>query len=315
MDVGPRIIFLGTPDFALPPLDTLINNGYNVVAVVTNPDELVGRKQILTPPPIKFFAGKYKIPVYQPVNLKIKNWKLKIPESDLYIVAAYGKIIPREILEIPKHGVLNVHPSLLPRWRGPSPIQYALLNGDTKTGVTIIQMDELMDHGPVLMQRELSISKITYLQLHDELARLGATLLLETLPQWLNGKIKPTPQDDSQATYSKILTKESGRIDWSRTAEEIERKVRAFSPWPGAWTLWPTNKKIDRILIDAAEISDEDASEKTPGLVWKSRDGNLFIQTGRGSIAVKDLTKAGKKTMGAEAFLRGNDAILGTRLI
>lgn len=152
-----KIIFWGTPEFALPALEALIKSGYNLAGIVANPDKPVGRKNIITPPPTKVWAEKHKIPVFQPENLRIDNWKLKIPEADIYAVAAYGKIIPKEIINLPEFGSLNIHPSLLPRWRGPSPIQYAILDGDDKIGVTIIKMDELMDHGPVLTNSKFKI--------------------------------------------------------------------------------------------------------------------------------------------------------------
>ncbi len=304
-----KIIFWGTPEFSLPSLEGLIKNGYDVIAVVTNPDEARGRKQILTPTPIKITAEKYGIPAYQPKNLKSDfPREIQLLEADLYVVAAYGKIIPREILEIPKLGALNIHPSLLPRWRGPSPIQYTILHGDTETGVTIIKMDELMDHGPIvavkLLKSDFNLLKSDFPTLHNELAKLGAELLMETLPKYLAGEITPTPQDESKATYSKILKREDGRIDWKKSAEEIERMIRAFNPWPGTWTTLPTDKN-PRIKIEEADIADGKSPIASPGFLFSSERYPLLVKTGRGSLAVKKLILEGKKEITDENFQRG----------
>ncbi len=321
-DKNIKIVFWGTPEFAIPSLEALIKNGYNIVAVITNPDEPAGRKNIITPPPTKMWAEKNNIPVFQPPVLKIENSKLKIPPADLYIVAAYGKIIPKDILDLPKLGALNIHPSLLPHRRGPSPIQYTILNGDTETGVTIIKMDELMDHGPILAQQELEFSiynlqftKTTYKNLHDELAKLGAELLIETLPKWITGEIKSIPQNEAQATYSKILKKEDGRIDWSWPAEKIERMVRAFNPWPGVWTILTQDKKNYRLRIEEAEIFAEEPTEGLPGYVWQTPKYPLLVKTGRGNLTVKKIILEGKKSMRAEDFLRGYPQIIGKTLL
>jgi len=320
-----RIVFWGTSEFALPSLDALLKESfstssktnflYRVVAVVTNPDEPAGRKQILTPPPVKVLAKKHKIPVYQPENLKLENWQQELPEADLYIVAAYGKIIPKDILDKPSYGALNIHPSLLPRWRGPSPIQYTILNGDSETGVTIIKMDEMMDHGPIVAQQRLTISQPVYKELKEQLAKLGAKLLLETLPKWLKGEITPTPQDDSQATYSKILKKDDGRINWQKSAEEIERLIRAFNPWPGTWTMLPTKKKILRLIIEEAEIVKVENPLAPPGYLFYSDNYPLLIKTGYGSLLIKKLTLEGRKKMSGEDFRRGYQALYNTTLI
>ena len=310
-----KIIFWGTPEFAIPSLSALIEHGYKIAAVVTNPDEPVGRKQILTPPPVKVFSQKHKIPVFQPASLKSSNIKKELPEADLYIVAAYGKIIPKEIIDFPKYGSLNIHPSLLPRWRGPSPIQYTILNGDTETGVTIIKMDELMDHGPILASRELAISKTTYKELHDKLAKLGAELLVDILPKWITGNIKLVPQKGAEATYSKILKKDDGRIDWSQPAEKIERMVRAFNPWPGAWTVWNKNNKFFRLKIEEAKIVAQEPERGSYGYAWQTTRYPLLVKTGQGSVALKRVTMEGKKSMDITSFLPGFPQIVGETLI
>ncbi|MDP3710471.1 MAG: methionyl-tRNA formyltransferase [bacterium] len=315
----PKIIFWGTSEFAVPSLQSLVNSGYLISAVITNPDKPIGRKQILTPSPIKITAEEHKIPVYQPTNLKTYNLKPITSSVDLFVVASYGKIIPLEILQRPKYGALNIHPSLLPRWRGPSPIQYTILSGDKETGVTIMKIDEKMDHGPILVGRELEttkhklqITKIQYRELHDELANLGAKLLIETLPKYLAGKIKPIPQDESKATYSKILTKEDGKITWSKSAEEIERQIRAFDPWPGSWTKIKYKDRELRIVIEEAEVLNEN-SDNPAGFIWQL-GGNLCVQTGKGVLAIKKLKIEGKNSLKSDEFLRGYSAVLNHQL-
>jgi len=279
-----KIIFMGTSQFGAIILEGLAQSDYKPCLVITTPDKPVGRKQIMTPPPVKISAQKYNISIAQPEKIKNLESKINNLKPDLGIVAAYGYILPQEILIIPKYGFLNVHPSLLPKYRGPSPIQTAILNGDKKTGVTIILMDEKMDHGPILAQRELEFlisKKYTYLELSQELAVKGANLLLETIPRWVSNEIKPMPQDESKATYTKILKKEDGEIDWSKPAEKIERKIRAFNPWPGTFTFLKKNDKKLRIKILEAGVS---------------KNNKLII---------KKLQPEGKKPMTFEEFKRG----------
>ncbi len=332
MPVNPTILFFGTPEFALPALDALIAKEYHIVGVVTNPDEPVGRKHVLTPPPVKVLAKKHSIPVFQPERNEIS----KIPPADLFIVAAYGKIIPKSILEIPKYGTLNIHPSLLPRWRGASPIQSAILAGDANIGVTIMQLDELMDHGPIVAQQVVHIGnrKYTYPELHDELAQKGAKLLLETIPKWIDETITPTPQDHTKATYCATLKKEDGRIDWKKSAAEIERMVRAYNPWPGAWTIWKNDGRMYRIRIDDADVI-PDEPVGSPGLIWTNIDppssqqigtseglfplkGNkkaLLVKTSKGSIIIKRATLEGRKSLTGADLLRGYPQLVGTILV
>lgn len=316
-NLNPRIIFWGTMDVAVPTLDALIENGYRPIAVVTTPDQPAGRKQMLTPPPVKIFAQKHNIPVFQPESLKDEYFKKDFPEADLYILVAYGKIIPKDILAKPRLGILNGHPSLLPRWRGPSPTQFTILNKDAEAGVTIFLTDELMDHGPVVAQRKINIGdrKFTHPKLHEDLAKIRAELFIETLPQWLAGKITPMPQDDTLATYSKILKKDSGRIDWKKPAEYIERMIRALNPWPSTWTVWPSSQKIARVKILEAETTSEEPLGGGPGYVWQSPTAPLLVKTGKGSLEIKELTLEGRKGLRAEAFLRGHQNIIGNTLI
>jgi methionyl-tRNA formyltransferase len=256
--------------------------------VISAPDKPVGRKQIITPPSVKLMAQKYNIAVEQPV--KIKDLKLEIGnlQPDIVVVAAYGQIIPKEILDIPKFGCLNVHPSLLPKYRGASPIQSAILSGDEKTGITIMLMDEKMDHGPIIAQQELEFSAQGGLtsdwqfpKLHDELAKLGAKLLIDTIPKYISGKIKPKEQDHSKATFTKILKKEDGLISWSKKPEEIERQIRAFNPWPGTFTFIKKDDKLIRVKILEVEISSNN------------------------ELIIKKVQPEGKKEMPYEDFLKG----------
>ncbi|MDP2665000.1 MAG: methionyl-tRNA formyltransferase, partial [bacterium] len=231
-----KYIFFGTSEFGVIVLEKLVQAGYKPVLVVTTPDKPAGRNLELTPPPVKVAAQKYSLEVVQPVKpVELSLFKF---EPDLFVVASYGEILPREVLDIPKKGTLNVHPSLLPQYRGPSPVHTAILNGDKSTGVTIMLLDEKMDHGPIVANSKFEIlnSKLTYLELHNKLAELGAELLIKTIPEWVAGSIKAIPQDDSQATYTKIFKKEDGKINWNEPAEHIERQIRALAPWPGTWT-------------------------------------------------------------------------------
>jgi len=322
--INPRIIFIGTPDFGAIILETLCEDELKPILVVTAPDKPVGRGQILTPPPVKITAQKYKIPVLQPE--KISNCKLQIAnlKPDLIVVAAYGQILPKEILEIPKFGCLNVHPSLLPKYRGASPIHAAILNEDKKTGVTIILMDEKMDHGPILSQRATMIEEAeTAKSLHDKLANLGARLLLETIPKWQRGLIKPYPQDEKKVTFSKIITKEDGKINWEKTAEELEREIRAFSDWPGSFTFWKQRGiKMVRIKILKARVLKSTGGISYPiGKTLVVPQNELGVQCGEGLLSkkrdfliIERLQMEGGKEMGSEEFLRGHTDFIGTIL-
>ncbi|MBI2507100.1 MAG: methionyl-tRNA formyltransferase [Candidatus Niyogibacteria bacterium] len=234
-----NFIFFGTSEFAIPILDALKNKGWLPKLVVATPDRPAGRKLKLKSSPVKMWAEKNGIPVIQPENLKNPDTFQKLTDTKcrLILVAAYGKIMPKEVLDLPEKGSLNVHPSLLPRYRGADPIRSAILAGDKKTGVTVMLMDEKMDHGPILKHETLNLKhkKYTYPELKKELAELGGKLLAETLPEWLAGEIKPKEQDHSKATYTKKITKEDGHINWSESAEIIERKIRALNPWPGTY--------------------------------------------------------------------------------
>jgi methionyl-tRNA formyltransferase len=272
-----KIILIGTPQFGAIILEGLINAGYKPILVITETDKPVGRKQIITPPPVKLLARKHKINLIQPAEIRSTKSEIRNLEPDLIIVAAYGQILPKETLDIPKYGCLNVHPSLLPKYRGPSPIQTTILNGDTETGVTIMKMDEKLDHGEIISNSTFPFKKITYPELHNNLAKLGVKLLIDTIPKWVAGEIKAKSQDESKATYTKLIKKEDGLIDWKNTAEYIERQVLALNPWPGTYTLY----KDKNLKILKAEIIND-------------------------KLIIKEVQLEGKKPMKFEDFLRGH---------
>lgn len=311
-----KIIFFGTPEFGKIVLQKLLQSPYKPSFVVSAPDKPVGRNQELTPPPVKVLAQQHKIKIIQPEKLDATTfaiYNLAPNTYDLFIVAAYGKLLPKEILEIPKHGTLNVHPSLLPRWRGPSPIQYAILNGDQKTGVTIILIDSEVDHGPILAQQELDtpIAKMSCPQLSQELAQLGAALLCETIPKWIAGEIQPKEQVEENATYSRILERNDGHINWTQTAEEIERHIRAFTPWPGSFTFW--RQKRIRVLKGFVVYLSA-GKPLAPGQTFLYQENHFAVQTGMGLFVIEKLQLEGKNAMSIQEFLNGYAEIIGSAL-
>ncbi|MDP2864453.1 MAG: methionyl-tRNA formyltransferase [bacterium] len=311
-----KIIFMGTPEFGAIILEELIKGGYPPVLVITAPDKPVGRKQIITPPPVKISAQKYNIPILQPekiLNLKSEILNLK---PDLIIVAAYGQILPKEILEIPKYGCLNIHPSLLPKYRGSSPIQYTILNGDKETGLTIILMTEKVDEGDVIAISKFQIanSKITYPELLMGLAHKGTKLLCETIPEWVNNEIKPKPQNGLRATYTKILKKEDGKIDWKKPAKYIERQIRAFHPWPGSFSEFQiSNQKSRKLKLLKADVlvQTKNGPFGVPGKTFLATNDKIAVQTGKDFLVIEKLQFEGKKPMSSEEFLKGNLKFIG----
>ena len=284
-----KIIFIGTGQFAMPILESLIKNKYNIIKIITAPDKPTGRQQEITPSPIKQIALKHKLPLEQPEKIAEITLEISKLKPDLIVLTAYGKIIPKDILDIPRLGCLNLHPSLLPKYRGPSPMQTTILNGEQETGVTIMLMDEKIDHGPIIAQKKMEISSDdSYQTLEKKLAQLAANFLIEILPQYLQNKIKPQLQDESQASHTKILTREDGKIDWQQTAQVIARKIRAFYPWPGAWTDF--NGK--RVKILQAKAVDKKQKATLP-----AGDGFLLLEL---------VQPAGKKPMTGEEFFRGH---------
>ncbi len=307
--MGERLIFMGTPRFAVPPLKRLLEE-YEVVAVVTRPDRAAGRGRRVAFSAVKEEALAWGVPVMQPRSLKDGEVVASLLELEpqVIVVAAYGQIVPPEVLAIPPFGCLNVHPSLLPNYRGASPVAGALLAGEEETGITIMLMDEGMDTGPILAQARLSIApQDDQGSLTEKLAYLGADLLLETLPRWLKGEIAPQPQEEDKATYTKILRKEDGLIDWSMSSVEIWRQVRAYNPWPSAYTYWKGR------LLKVWRARPVRGEEKEPGLVVV-RKGDVAVVTGEGLLVLEEVQLAGKRGMGIAEFLRGQRGFVGSRL-
>lgn len=299
-----KIVFMGTPDFSVPVLQQLITDGYEVIAVVTQPDRPVGRKRVLTPPPVKVEALKHEIPVFQPE--KIRNREELEPilalNPDLIVTAAFGQILPKELLDAPKFGCINVHASLLPELRGGAPIHYSIIQGKEKTGITIMYMVEKLDAGDILTQVEVPIEETDHVgTLHDKLSAAGAKLLSETVPLLLEGKLTPIPQDDEKATFAYNIKREQEKIDWKKTGEEIYNHVRGLNPWPVAYTsldgqvmkIWTTEK----VAV---------AKTAAPGTIIDLQPDGLVVATGNETaIKITELQPSGKKKMQAEPFLRG----------
>lgn len=307
-----RIIFFGTPSFAVSVLKGLLEGTDRVIAVVTQPDRKKGRGQKISLPPVKDLVLRKReseIRLFQPDKVKEKTFQesLRGLYPDLFVVAAYGQILPKPLLEIPKYGAINVHASLLPKYRGAAPIAWAILNGERKTGATIMKMDEGMDTGDILLQRELPIgAEDTAETLHDRLAPLGAELLVEFLAKMKGGEIYPIRQDPSQATYAPPLKKENGRIDWKKEAQEIDRKVRGFDPWPGAFTLY--NGHVLKIF--KGEVRQGDAKDGGK-VLWVGTDF-VEIGTGKGSFLIREVQLEGKRRMSIRDFLAGHSVPVGT---
>ncbi len=309
-----KIVFMGTPDFAVPALTALIKNGYDLIAVVTQPDRPRGRGKKLAPSPVKVVAEKAGLKVLQPKTLKSEAAvaELAALKPDLIVVAAFGQILRKNVLTIPPAGCLNIHASLLPRWRGAAPVAAAIQAGDTETGVTLMLIDEGMDTGPMIARRTIPLKPThTRQTLTAELAELGAALLIDTLPAWLEGKIKAQPQDDSLATLAPRLKKEEGAINWQQLAIEIERQVRAFYPWPGTFTQGPYGQFKVLAVEVASDLVGPDPSK--PGTVFKHKR-RVYVTTGQGVLRLVTVQPAGKKEMSAEAMLNGQPELLGARL-
>lgn len=293
---------MGTPDFAVPVLQKVIEDGYNVVAVVTQPDRPKGRKRELTPPPVKVEANKHDLPVLQPDKIKREYEEVLAYEPDLIITAAFGQILPKELLDGPEYGCINVHASLLPELRGGAPIHYAILQGKQETGISIMYMVEALDAGDVLSQKSVEIKEHDHVgTLHDKLADAGSTLLSETLPALLNGEIDPVKQDESKVTFASNIKREQEEIDWSKDAQTNYNHIRGLHPWPVAFTKWNGKPmKIwwgDRI---------NQAFDGRPGEVVRiDEDGFVVLCGDHKGIKITDLQPSGKKRMDASSFLRG----------
>lgn len=298
-----KVIFMGTPDFSVGTLEALIEAGHDVVLAVTQPDKPKGRGKEMQFTPVKECSLKYDIPVYQPRRVREPECieELRKYEADIMVVVAFGQILPKEILEMTKYGCVNVHASLLPKYRGAAPIQWSIIDGEEVTGVTTMQMNEGLDTGDMLLKVEIPIEeKETGGSLHDKLAEAGAKLCVETLKALEEGNVTPIPQGETTTSYAKMLDKQLGNIDWSKSAIEIERLVRGLSPWPSAYTNW--NDKVMKIW-DASCVSYE--GPQRPGMIVQVRKDSFLVQTGEGALVVRELQIPGKKRMDAGAFLRG----------
>lgn len=296
----PRIVFMGSPEFALPTLGALAKQ-YPVVGVVTQPDRPAGRGRSLRPPPVKLLAESLGLPVIQPERLRAPEAiaQLRAWAPDLIVVAAYGQILRPDVLELPAFGCLNVHASLLPRWRGAAPIQAAILNGDSETGVTIMRMDAGVDTGPILSQRATPIlAEDTAGTLGERLAKLGAELLLDTLPDYLSGNLQPRPQDESHATFAPLLTRADGVLDFHKPVESLARQVRAFNPWPGAYFTW---QGAPLKVLRAHTIP---ASDFQPGRL-SIYEGLPAVEAQGGLLVLDEVQPAGRKALSGADFLRG----------
>jgi len=302
---------MGTPQFAVPSLRSLIDT-QEVVGVVTQPDRPAGRGRRLQPSPVKLVAQEAGIPVYQPRSLRseesagpLYDW-----QPDVIVVAAFGQILRPHVLELPPKGCLNVHASLLPRWRGAAPIQHAILADDNQTGITLMQMDEGLDTGPVYIQEATAIRTAdTAATLNDRLAALGADMLGQHLDDILRGQLQSQVQDESQTTYAPMIKKEDGRIDWNESASAIDRRIRAMTPWPGAFSKW----EGQNLKILSARPLPELSLGSQPGTVTL-QDNELLVQTGDGVLALDQVQLAGKKALNAQAFVRGRPQFAGALL-
>jgi methionyl-tRNA formyltransferase len=309
-----KIVFMGTPDFSVPVLKRLLDDGYEVIAVVTQPDRPVGRKKIMTAPPVKVEAEKHRIPVYQPEKIRRQEdlEPILALTPDLIVTAAFGQILPKELLDAPKFGCINVHASLLPELRGGAPIHYSLIQGKQRTGITIMYMAERLDAGDILTSVEVPIEeRDTVGTLHEKLSASGANLLSETLPKLLAGELTATPQNESEATFAPNIKREQEKIDWSKTGEEIYNHIRGLNPWPVAYTelegvvlkVWWGEKCTTQL-------------EANPGTIISLEEDGILVQTGnQTAIKLTEIQPSGKKKMTGEQFLRGsNNQLLGRKL-
>lgn len=310
-----KIVFMGTPDFAVPALKALQDAGHEIVCCVTQPDRAKGRGAKVQMPPVKLCAMEYGIPVLQPDKVRDKSCvqALRAFHADVFVVAAFGQILPKDVLDIPRYGCINIHASLLPRFRGAAPIQHALLSGETETGITIMRMDEGCDTGDILLQGCVPVTvEDTGGSLFETLSALGAKLIVQALPEIADGTLTGEAQDDALATDAPKLTKEAGIIDWNNDTMYIARQIRAFDPWPLAKTF--LNGKALTVLSAKAAADTETEAELKPGCVIAATKQGLFVKTGDGVLQILRLKPDGKKAMEVSAFLNGNAIESGTVL-
>ncbi len=305
-----RVVFMGTPEFAVPCLQKLIDCGHEVTGVFTQPDKPQGRKMIMTPPPVKVLAEENGIRVYQPNKMKDGTALEMLREADpeLCIVVAYGKILPKEILDYPKYGCINIHASLLPKLRGAAPIQWSIINGFEKTGVTSIQMDEGLDTGDMLIMRDVEIGEnMTAGELHDELSALGATVLEETIDALLKEELNPVKQNHDEFTYAPMLSKELSPIDWNLSAKEVHNKIRGLSPWPSA------NAKLNGKTVKIHKSMLAPEKGKVAGQIVEAGKRLVVCCGDNNCIEILNLQAEGKKAMSAADFMRGNQLNVGDK--
>ncbi len=310
-----KVVFMGSPPFALPALQSLMSNKYDISMVYTQPDKRTGRGQQIMPCPVKQYAEANGLNVVQPETLKDPEVveQLSGIQPDIIVVVAYGQILPDTVLRIPKYKCINIHPSLLPQYRGPSPIAAAILNGDTEAGVTIMLIEKKVDSGAILNQRRIAIADEDDAgSLSDKLARLGARLLIQTLPDWVAGKIQPAAQDESLAGYTRMETKEDGRLDLNLSALQLWRKVRAYHPWPGCYVHWKEGKLK---IIKTIPVNDN--SQKDIGQVIalpRMQAARVAVQTGDGLLGLITVQPEGKREMAAADFIAGHSDFIGSLL-
>jgi methionyl-tRNA formyltransferase len=307
-----RIVFMGTPEFAVPSLEALLKSGDPVVGVVTQPDRPRGRGQRLSPSPVKLIAQREQLPVLQPTKMKDSAFMASLSgwQPDVIAVAAFGRILPPAILSLPPRGCINVHGSLLPKYRGAGPIQWAIINGETETGITTMLMDEGMDTGAMLLQEKMAIGpEDTAGSLSSRLADLGGRLLVETLARLKAGTLSPRPQDHTQATLAPLLKKEDGVINWNLPARAIANRIRGLTPWPGAYTFL----KQERWMISRAIATDETATV-APGQITATSKDAIHVATGEGLLAIRELQPASSRRMTVAQYLAGHPLHTGMQL-
>lgn len=320
-----KIVYMGTPDFAVAPLEALIRAGHQVSAVVTQPDKQKGRGKEVQMTPVKACALKYGIPVFQPAKIKEKEAveKLKEYQAELFVIAAFGQLLSEEILNMPKYGCINIHASLLPAYRGAAPIQWAIINGETITGVTIMQMEKGLDTGDMLLKAEVDIEPgETGESLHDKLMAAGAELIVEALPKLERGELTPEKQDDSQSSYAPRLTKAMGLIDWNKDAAEIEKLIRGLNSWPSAYTyyhgktlkIWEADVIPAENKINSAMRADEENDTTAPGAICHIAKDYFDVICGKDLLRIRSLQLEGKKRVCVKDFLLGHQLKPGTRL-
>ena len=310
-----KVIFAGTPEFASVALEALLHSTHQVIAVYTQPDRPAGRGLKMTASAVKMLAQAHALPIHQPASLKDENEQKILAElkGDVMVVAAYGLLLPSAVLSIPRLGCVNIHPSLLPRWRGAAPIQRTIYAGDKETGVTIMQMDQGLDTGPMLLQKHYTLdAEETSQTLHDKMAKLGATALIETLDLLAQGKIEPVLQDNTQTTYANKISKEEAIIDWMQPAMELEHEVRAFIPWPIAYTSW----KGKDLRIWQAKAIDQQHQSSPRTILHASAEG-IDIATGNGVLRLLQVQQPGGKVLSVADFYNAkrNELIVGEKLI